>query len=381
MKLQPSEAAEAASIIYSAISRTDIERIFKVTNLNDHFQFSSGGRFEGVAGLSVFKYRSGFGVMAKGKGKYQGDVLLAIRGTDTWQDLILTDFNIGLQTSSTGKSVHSGFNRVFKSFESDISRFLRGTNPTRIHCVGHSLGGALASMAADMIAEKNMGSPILYTFGSPRVGTRQFSGSLTKKVEDKNIFRVSHSNDIVTMIPMWPFVHIPQPGTECFVQSPLSGLPAHAMKGYIGSVSNKQWVDLKVKAPQMDWDGEIETWLGSKSVLSFTFNTMKMINNAIIYILKKIVGLGMNVLFGGVTAGLTLLDQLAMILERGARVSREVSGFVMSLLQKILSMLGHVVGAVTDLTLDFVRFVLTTLSRRLYQLAGMTLSAVHSVLP
>lgn len=81
------------------------------------------------------------------------------------------------------------------------------------------------------------------------------------------------------------------------------------------------------------------------------------------------------------TTGLTFLDQLAMLLEKGARASQEVSEHVMNLLQKIMAMLGRAVRTVSDLTLGFIRYVLMTLSRSIYQMANMAVSAVHSTLP
>lgn len=376
--LKPIEAAYAADNVYRVMYSNDLS-IFH-PSLESKFNLSAGTRFKGVSGAMVFKSKSGFGVIAKGKGEFKGDAIIAVRGTSQVPYDLLTDFNIGIQTSSTGKLVHAGFNKTFKSFESDITRFLRGMNPHRIHCIGHSLGGALATLVADMIAEKNIARPVLYTFGAPRTGVRQFAESLTNRVKDKNIFRVCHSNDVVPMIPLWPFMHVPQPGTECYVKSPLILKSAHSMEGYIDSVANADWPGLKVKAPKMDWDAEVETWLGSKSIISFSFHTMKMINNAIIYILKKIIGLGMNVLFGTVTTGLTLLDQMAMLLEKGARASKEVAGYVMRLMQKILSMLGRAVHTVAELTIGFIRYVLTALSRSLYQIANSAITTVHSAL-
>lgn len=380
-RLSPYEAADIASAVYDVINTDNLSNVFK-THVKDNFDIPAGTRFKGSTGAMVFKSKSGFGVIAKGKGQFQGDALIAIRGTKQMPQDLLTNANVGIQVSSTGKMVHAGFNKTFKSFENDITGFLRGINPNRVHCVGHSLGGALASLAADVIAEKNIAQPVLYTFGSPRVGMSQFAESFTNKVKDNNIFRVCHHNDPVTMLPLWPFTHVPKPGTECFIKSNESVFTTHFMTNYTKSVVNvRDWNTLKVKQPQMNWDAEIETWLGSKSVISFTAHTIKMINNVIMYLIRKIfhlLGIGIQ---GAFTTGLTFLDQLSMLLEKGARASTEVAGHVMSLLQKIMSMLGRAVRSVAELTLDFIRYVFTTLSRSLYQMANMAVSAVHSALP
>ena len=144
--LTPEEASLAARSAYDIIVDTDVPRAFTGTGLTDKFDLTDNTRFEGVAGASVFQYKSGFGVMAAGKEEHPKEALLAIRGTQSLpRDLLLTDLNIGLQVSSTHKLVHAGFNKVFKSFKNDILRFCDRHNPTVADCVGHSLGGGQRS--------------------------------------------------------------------------------------------------------------------------------------------------------------------------------------------------------------------------------------------
>jgi len=381
-QLTPIQAALAASNVYDIIDSSNVAKYFH-SSLMDNFQLSASSRFEGNAGAFIFKYRSGFGVIAKGKGKFEGEALLSVRGTDDFfRDLVLTDLNIGIQTSSTGKQVHQGFNKVFKSFEADISRFFHGFNPSRVHCVGHSLGGALATMAADWISHRNIAQASLYTFGSPRVGGQQFAQSVTQQVKADNIFRVYHKTDVVSMVPMWPFTHIPQPGTECFIESP--GAPwitYHKMEKYLSSTEGKTWQNLRIKQPNMGWDTQVENWLGSSSPLHFAMNTMTMIQNAIMYVLKKIMraaGIGVH---AGLSTGLTFLDRLAMVMAKGAQVSKEIGGIVLGLLQKIMSLIGGVVRKVKEITFDFVRWILIRLTQSIYQLASRAIESVHKVTP
>ncbi len=378
--LKPIEAAYAADNVYRVMHSNDLS-VFH-PSVENNFNLSAGKRISGTSGALIFKSKTGFGVISKGKGDFKGDAIIVFRGTKLMPHDLLTDLNVGFQTSSTGKIVHAGFNNVFKSMEADISRYLRGLNPNRIHCVGHSLGGALATMAADFIAEKNIARPVLYTFGCPRVGSRSFAENLTSQAKESNIFRVYHKSDPVSMIPLWPFMHVPMPGTECFIESNLSLLKAHSMENYITSVSGAtSWSSLKIKQPNMDWDSQVEAWLGSKSVVSFSLHTMKMIHNAIMYLVKKVFRtLGITIQ-AGLSAGLTFLDQLAVLLEKGAKASKEVAEGVGNLLHRILAMLGRGIRKVGEITLDFIRWVFMTLSRSLYQMAGTSIAAVHSILP
>ena len=113
--------------------------------------------------------------------------------------------------------MHAGFYNVFTSIEKDLKKFFRGYYPRRVHCVGHSLGGGIATLVAEWLAYHHISQPMLYTFGSPRVGFESFAKSLTLNIGDKNIYRAYHRTDVVSMIPLWPFVHVPQPGIECFI--------------------------------------------------------------------------------------------------------------------------------------------------------------------
>jgi len=118
-----------------------------------------------------------------------------------------------------------------------------------VHCVGHSLGSALATLAADTIALNARPKTVkLYTFGSPRVGFEGFSRRLTDNIGDENIYRVHHSTDIVSHVPEWPFIHVPVPGDAIsiagFGYNPIS---AHFKDNYLKTVTKlegKGWAKL-----------------------------------------------------------------------------------------------------------------------------------------
>lgn len=376
--LEPSEAVSIADTIYDVITEQDFSEVFK-QNIKDKFQIENGRRFEGVAGAMLLRYKSGFGVIAKGKGEFEGDVLLAIRGTDDFvKDLLLTDLNIGVQPTSTGMTVHAGFNKVFNSFKKDIERYFEQNNARRVHCVGHSLGGGLATLAADWLSHNKIAQPVLYTFGSPRVGGSNFTQRLTSRIGAGNIYRVYHKTDIVSMIPLWPFTHVPQPGNDCFIDS--SGIPGvtfHKMAAYDNSVSKSSWELLRVPRTNTDSDKEIELWLGSTSPLMLTYHSMTMVNRAIMYLLKKILyatGIGIQ---ANITTGLTMLDRLAMLLEKGARAAIEIKSYVEALMQRVLSMMNAAIKVAKDITVEFIRWVLIRLTQTIYTMAKMALQVVH----
>ena len=70
---------------------------------------------------------------------------------------------------------------------------------------GHSLGGALAVLAAARLAldiDKSIYKSIngLYTFGQPRVGNRVFVKALDEEIKPR-YFRFVNDNDIVPRVP------------------------------------------------------------------------------------------------------------------------------------------------------------------------------------
>lgn len=101
-----------------------------------------------------------------------------------------------------------GFNFNNRSVYQAIKEYFSATNVdknTNIYVTGHSLGGALATIAAmDIVAEHDIDTLVnLYTFASPRVGDNVFADKFNEFVSDNKIqaFRFANSEDIVTKIP------------------------------------------------------------------------------------------------------------------------------------------------------------------------------------
>ncbi|MCB1777549.1 MAG: lipase family protein, partial [Candidatus Competibacteraceae bacterium] len=209
--LTPQQAAAIATGVYRLMNRSISELQARGGELGceDRFAIDDSSRFTGQSGgLIAWKEITGFGYIAAGQGSYQGEMLLATRGTQSKPDW-LSNLNIGLQLGPGGYPVHAGFNEVWKSFAPEVRAFLRNRNPTLIHCVGHSLGGALASLGADYLSAAQAGAVKLYTFGAPRAGVGLFAESLSSRIGVDHMFRVYHTADPVPMIPVFPFQHAP----------------------------------------------------------------------------------------------------------------------------------------------------------------------------
>ncbi|MCP4002713.1 MAG: lipase family protein [bacterium] len=103
-------------------------------------------------------------------------------------------------------SVHRGFrsalSEVWEDVESCLEEHSRSESPPFIWFTGHSLGGALATLASS----RYRGKQGVYTFGSPRVGDRVYHDDYVEQH-----YRFVNQNDIVTLVPpRGPFKHVGQ---------------------------------------------------------------------------------------------------------------------------------------------------------------------------
>ena len=124
-------------------------------------------------------------------------VVLAFRGTDDPLDWI---HNLQYtQVKGYGGSVHQGFSKlvagVRKRF-TDTVRRLRTDNQT-VWVTGHSLGGAMATLAAWDLAERGIKPYATYTYGSPRV----LNPEAAKKYRLLQ-YRFVNNEDVVPHFPM-----------------------------------------------------------------------------------------------------------------------------------------------------------------------------------
>lgn len=377
-KLSPLLAANMADQVYTVKNETNL--IPLAQRFSEELDIQDSGRVSGKSGVSVVSKKTGFGLVAKGKGDFRDDLFILTRGTDSFYDVI-TDLNAGLRFNHDNQLVHSGFYKCFLSMREELASKLSGTQRYRnVHCVGHSLGGALATLVASWVSTKNVTSNInLYTFGSPRVGYESFSSKFTQTIKRPNIYRVSHNTDVVAMVPSWPFSHVPNPGIGYCIESEngfVSKKSSHRMPQYLSSVKGSNWESLRGKRPEPA-DNVIEKWLSSKTVVGFASNSVQMIASAIAFVLKKAMHLAGIVIQTGASTAFTILDQLSLALNRAARISKEVASYVKALLGKILKTMGIAVSNTMTVTAQLIKYVFVRLQRTIWDMVRSALNLVH----
>jgi hypothetical protein len=131
--------------------------------------------------------------------KAKGVYVLAFRGTepDELSD-VLADLNAFPDKGVSGGWVHNGFqNELEKVWEEIKAHKASHKDDCYFYITGHSLGGAMATLAASRF---NLIDRVdcLFTYGSPRVGTRGFVKSC-KFLH----YRHKNNNDLVTTVPLF----------------------------------------------------------------------------------------------------------------------------------------------------------------------------------
>jgi hypothetical protein len=157
-------------------------------------------------------------------GRGDGFAVLAFRGSeriDQHPKDWLTNFDaVQVRQDPFTGEVHAGFSRALTAAWVSVDAVLRTALAAAaqvaadapglsLYVTGHSLGGALATLAACRLAAGQLpaagaspavrfGFPATYTFGAPRVGNAAFCAAYLKPPT----YRVVNSLDIVPLVPL-----------------------------------------------------------------------------------------------------------------------------------------------------------------------------------
>lgn len=132
--------------------------------------------------------------------------IISFRGTSSIGDAFDDARAHLVQFCGLDMKVHMGFNKQFECAWPTIKDFLNNHPYQNVHFVGHSLGGALATIAACASIHYLSLKPSVHTFGSPRVGDAKFAKYFNAGVKETK--RYVNGNDAVTYVPWFFFVHV-----------------------------------------------------------------------------------------------------------------------------------------------------------------------------
>jgi hypothetical protein len=104
-----------------------------------------------------------------------------------------------------GGKVHTGFAESLALVRRELLAAIRDA-PDRLLITGHSLGAAMATLAAALVPAGQRADTLLCTFGSPRVGTEKFAECLAGVTH----LRYAGACDLVSWVPpieLFPYRH------------------------------------------------------------------------------------------------------------------------------------------------------------------------------
>jgi triacylglycerol lipase len=138
------------------------------------------------------------------------ELIFSFRGTAQPGDWI-TNLDMRRVRTPNGR-VHRGFLTALDHVWSDIEGVIDKERGARTFWfTGHSLGGALATLAAARCAlERQIPVAGLQTFGQPRVGNRKFAVNLERVLANRYFRFMNHADTVPGLPSAWRFRHAGQ---------------------------------------------------------------------------------------------------------------------------------------------------------------------------
>lgn len=315
---------------------------------------------------------SGFGAVFERKVLNSKELVIAFRGTQSTPDW-MSNLNTGMETGPGGAIVHAGFNRLYGRLSDALHDAVSKAQPDSVHFVGHSLGGALATLAMADFGLSSGGKPChLYTFGAPRVGGFGLSSQLRTLLTPGTVRRVYAVSDPVPMIPLLPYQHFMPGATGVNMGYTYITAAAHDRINYRNQMPQNGWPAATPLPVKSDPDYWLDMAEKSSGFSSFGYYALSM---ALSGIMKFLNALGL-----GISVGTTVLDRMIEAMNQAALLARKMGELTLRFVKAALKLVGRAAMAATaslaDLTQTFLRAVFEMLLRPVAAAARTAVSRI-----
>lgn len=385
---KPVAAIEKRNVVHNRVLGPGTEGKAKPTSTNPTLQGTALGSarlgpiFSATTGLGT---RSGFGYVLSYKEGFVNHAIIATRGTRPELGLpdLLTDARAGMTGFGGYGPVHKGFKTTFDTVMASLGgageRIVMDADV--VHCVGHSLGGAVATLVAAHYRQR--GKLVkLYSFGSPRVGAGGTYAAMQQAMGQHNVFRVAHDLDPISMVGPFPYIHLnPSAGHPNFMTIPsptgsLFSTANHDMMRYIASVGGQDmwWSDAHHLSAQVDHDNAVlARWLLHEDnnpgwVRQASARTLGILFKLFTHVLRSV--------STSVILRLTAVDMIAEMLVSGLYRMASLPDRVFTLLRHAATWAGVKMQAGADFTAAALRAILGVMMARLAQIGNLALITV-----
>lgn len=185
---------------------------------------------------------------------YKKNIIVAFKGTSSTEDILrnidVKPVVINSYIQIPGK-LHKGFtdlivsNRLYLEIMNDLIKY--NTDNKVIYVIGHSLGGALATIFYAYLKTQSKDKIHLVTFGSPKVGNSEFN----KYIDDSENIRFVNGKDLVPILPIGiGYTHtdkelVLKNNLSCWEKLKLWSIDDHSIMRYYLAIKNE--VSLKTK--------------------------------------------------------------------------------------------------------------------------------------
>ena len=380
-KLTPILSAQLADLVYNFRLENNINPLLLTEDFNRDFSINNQS-IKGISGgflNKILNRKTGFAFTAQGHSKaFKDHHIIAIRGThfpsaSDW----LTNLNIGTSVGPKNIGVHSGFNTAFSSIKQEFGEYISTYKPKHLHCIGHSLGGALAQLTAIWGTDQDIKST-LYTFGAPRLTYGLFATRASAGIEEH---RMVHGADPIPLVPLWPFAHTSGAYTLSMNEGGRLDFNAHKMAGespgYIKTAQRfKSFEDMGQVYRPVDFKPTILRY-EDRYQTNFSANSLDKITNALLTLLKA-VGISLQmVISSGLTASGAVYDIIAKLLHGAIQLKNFAVEQLKGILGHILVFVGRGQEKVEELTEKFIRYVFQLMIKALFKVAKQAIKLLE----
>ncbi|WP_370264321.1 lipase family protein [Limnobacter sp.] len=323
----------------------------------------------GKSGIFNIDRLSGFGFVARGTGSRSNELMLVTRGTNFEHNKfdLATNANVSFGIGPRGNLVHGGFLKTFKSYQSQLLEFVGAkgaSRPSVIHCMGHSLGGALANLNACALRDAGF-NVCLYTMGAPRVGIVSYAQDMTKQIGSAKIRRLVNPCDPVPMVPLFPYTHASQGPSEFLVHhGEKVGVDAHLMSsGYSKMAHSSSWSDFTPMPPALSAQADLlREFARLGGGMMFNAQLLDLIARLTKRVLLDMGHVALITVQGALSLAFTAWDLLAELLMKAFNTSVVLAQEVHTIVNSMLGFLGRPPKSGQDITLVTLHWVLNQFS-------------------